>query len=128
MIKKWRFVVCSLLALLLLTGCGNKVDDTTSKTYINKAEEVVQWINESEFEKVAAQFDEKMAANLTVEQLNEITPIITASGQFEKIEKQSVEEKDGNKIVVLVAKYSEENRIYTVTYDAEDQIAGLFVQ
>ena len=128
MIKKWRFVVCSLLALLLLTGCGNKVDDTTSKTYISKAEEVVQWINESEFEKVAAQFDEKMAANLTVEQLNEITPIITASGQFEKIEKQSVEEKDGNKIVVLVAKYSEENRIYTVTYDAEDQIAGLFVQ
>ena len=126
--KKWRFVVCSLLAVLLLAGCGNKVDDATSKTYISKAEEVVQWINEGEFEKVAAQFDEKMAANLTVEQLNEITPIITASGQFEKIEKQSVEEKDGNKIVVLVAKYSEDNRIYTVTYDAEDRIAGLFVQ
>lgn len=126
--KRWKFIVCSLLAILLLTGCGNKVDEDTSKTYISKAEEIVQWMNDSEFEKIVAQFDEKMAANLTANQLAEVVPLLTASGQFEKIEKQSVEEKDGKKTVVLVAKYSEENRIYTITYDEEDKIAGLFIQ
>lgn len=126
--KRWKFIVCSLLAILLLTGCGNKVDEDTSKTYISKAEEIVQWMNDSEFEKIVAQFDEKMAANLTANQLAEVVPLLTASGQFEKIEKQSVEEKDGKKTVVLVAKHSEENRIYTITYDEEDKIAGLFIQ
>lgn len=126
--KKWKFIVCSLLAILLLTGCGNKVDEDTSNTYISKAEEVVQWLNDSEFDKIVAQFDETMAAKLTTERLAEITPLLTASGKLEKIEKQSVEEKEGKKTVVLVAKHSEENRIYTITYDEEDKIAGLFIQ
>nr|WP_274308458.1 hypothetical protein [Solibacillus daqui] len=44
------------------------------------------------------------------------------------MEKSTVEEKDGMKVVVLVAQYSNEKRVFTITFDDKDKIAGLFVQ
>ena len=63
-----------------------------------------------------------------MEQLAQIEPVIEQSGNFEQIEKSTVEEKDGMKIVVLVAQYSNDKRVFTISYDGEDKIAGLFVQ
>ena len=126
--KKKIVILCSMLMVLVLAACGNKVDEATANTYIEKATEVVNWLNEEEYEKVTAQFDEKMKANLTEAQLAEISPILEESGTLEEIQKQSVEEKDGIKVVVLVAKHTEDKRIYTISYDSEDKIAGLFVQ
>lgn len=126
--KKWNVIVCSILAVLLLAACGNKVDDTTANLYTSKAEEVVHFINNGEFDKVVEQFDERMKESVTAEQLAEITPVLEESGSYEGIKKQSVQEKDGNKIVVIVGEHSEEDRVYTVTFDANDQIAGLYVQ
>lgn len=124
----YAIVISMICVMLLLAGCGNKVDDAVAQTYISKAEKIVQHINNSEFEQITEQFDETMKANLTAEQLSEITPILTASGEFKSIKKQSVEEKDGYKVVVLVAEYSKENRIFTITYNDSEQIAGFFVQ
>lgn len=126
--KKMHVMFISICVLVLLAGCGSKVDDTTAQTYISKAEEVVQMLNNGEYESVTEQFDETMKASLSAEQLAEIEPLLTASGEFKAIEKQSVEEKDGMKIVVLIANYSEEKRIFTITYDANDKIAGFFIK
>ena len=125
--KKISLLLCSVLLALALAACNN-VDDATAETYIAKAEEVVKFLNEGEFEQITAQFDAQMAAQLSAEQLTQITPVLDASGEIEKYEKQSVQEKDGNKTVVLVAKHSKEKRIYTVTYNSNDEIVGLFVQ
>jgi len=126
--KKWKFIVCSMLAVVLLAACGNKVDEETEGKYIDKAVEVVHFINDGEFDKVIEQLNENMKAKLTAEQLAEITPVLEESGSYKGIKKQSVQEKDGIIVVVLVGEYSEEDRIYTVSYDADNRIAGLFVQ
>lgn len=128
MMKKWKFIVCSMLAVVLLAACGNKVDEETEGKYIDKAVEVVHFINDGEFDKVIEQLNENMKAKLTAEQLAEITPVLEESGSYKGIKKQSVQEKDGIIVVVLVGEYSEEDRIYTVSYDADNRIAGLFVQ
>lgn len=128
MMKKWKFIVCSMLAVVLLAACGNKVDEETEGKYIDKAVEVVHFINDGEFDQIVEQLNENMKAKLTAEQLAEITPILEESGSYKGIKKQSVQEKDGIIIVVLVGEYSEEDRIYTVSYDEDDRIAGLFVQ
>ena len=88
----------------------------------------MNWINEKNYDKITGQFDENLKTQLTAEQLAQIEPVIVASGDFEKVEKSTVEEKDGMKIVVLVTQYSDDKRIFTVTYDSEEKIAGLFVQ
>ena len=128
MMKKWKFIVCSMLTVVLLAACGNKVDEETEGKYIDKAEEVVHFLNEGEFDKIVEQLNENMKAKLTAEQLAEITPILEESGSYKGIKEQSVQEKDGIIVVVLVGEYSEEDRIYTVSYDADNRIAGLFVQ
>ena len=126
--KKWAIVLVGLLISVLLVGCGDKADEDTKEVYSAKAEQVVNWINEKNYDKITEQFDENLKTQLTVEQLAQIEPVIVASGNFEKVEKSTVEEKDGMKIVVLVTQYSDDKRIFTVTYDSEEKIAGLFVQ
>lgn len=126
--KKWAIVLVGLIISVLLVGCGDKADEDTKEVYSAKAEQVVNWINEKNYDKITGQFDENLKTQLTAEQLAQIEPVIVASGDFEKVEKSTVEEKDGMKIVVLVTQYSDDKRIFTVTYDSEEKIAGLFVQ
>lgn len=127
--KKMYLILLGICMIALLAGCGGKVDDTVAQTYISKATDVVQLLNNGEYEKITEQFDETMKAALTAEKLAEgIEPLLVASGEFKEIDKQSVQEKDGMKIVVLIAKHSEDKRIYTITYDANDQIAGFYIK
>ena len=126
--KKWTVVFVGIILSIILVGCGNKADEDTSQVYSAKAEEVVKWMNEKNYDKIIEQFDENLAGQLTSDRLAQIEPVIMQSGDFEKVEKSTVEEKDGMKVVVLVAQYSKDKRIFTVSYDGEDKIAGLFVQ
>lgn len=127
--KKFLATILGFMAILTLVACGgNTVDDSTSEKYISKAEEVVSLLNELNYKEVHEMFNEQMKTELPEEQMEELTPIIEESGDFEKIDKSSVEEKDGYYIVVLVAKYSDENRVFTISFDNKDEVAGLFIK
>lgn len=126
--KKLVLLIASLCLVALMAGCGNKLDEAKVQKYSNKAEEVIVLINSGDFEAITAQFDDVMKSQLSIAQLEQITPIITASGDYKGIKKSTVNEKDGYYIAVLVAEYSNENRVYTITYDGQEQIAGLFVK
>lgn len=91
--KKWAIVLVGLIISVLLVGCGDKADEDTKEVYSAKAEQVVNWINEKNYDKITGQFDENLKTQLTAEQLAQIEPVIVASGDFEKVEKSTVEEK-----------------------------------
>lgn len=126
--KKWNMLLSSLLLVLLLAACSSNVEDDVAAPYIERANEVVQQLNAGEYDDIYAQFNDTMKEQLTVEQLAQIEPVLQQSGEFERIDKQSVEEKDGIHVVVLIGSHRNENRIYTISYDANDSITGLFVQ
>ena len=127
--KKVVLMMISVVTVLALVACGgNKVDDATAEKYITKAEEIVSLLNEGNYTDVHAMFNEEMETGLPLNDMEELTPVISQSGEFVEIDKASVEEKDGHFIVVLVAKYSEENRTYTLTFNDKDEVAGLFIQ
>lgn len=126
--RKLLLVMFSVVAMFVLAACGNKVDEDVSGKYITKAEEIVALLNDANYQEVHAMFDEEMAVGLPEEAMVELTPIIEQSGDFEKINKSSVEEKDGYYIVVLAANYSEENRVFTISFNDQDEVAGLFIQ
>ncbi|SCC36472.1 Uncharacterized protein BW664_03007 [Bacillus mycoides] len=73
-------------------------------------------------------FDSKMKTALSEEKMKDLTPTIEKAGTFERIEKKSIEEKDGLYTVVLVAKYSKEQRTFIVTYNDKEEIAGLYIK
>jgi hypothetical protein len=60
--------------------------------------------------------------------MKDLTSVIEKAGTFENIEEKSIEEKDGLYTVVLVAKYSKEQRTFIVTYNDKEEIAGLYIK
>ncbi|HDR4725268.1 DUF3887 domain-containing protein [Bacillus cereus group sp. Sample62] len=127
--RRMLLIIISAIAAFGLAACtGNKVDESTSKNFIPKAEEIVSLLNEAKYKEVHEKFDSKMKSALSEEQMKELTPIIEKAGTFEKIEKKSIEEKDGLYTVILVAKYSKEQRTFIVTYNDNEEIAGLVIR
>lgn len=127
--RKTLLTMLSVVVILGLVACGDgKVDDSTKEKYITHAEEIVSLLNESKYDDIRAEFDDQMKAELSVDQMEELSPIIEQSGTFEAIDKSSVEEKDGLYTTVLVAKYSKENRVFTITFNESDEIAGLYIK
>ena len=126
--KKLLGVIVSSLLLLVLAACGNDVDEATADKYIEQAKTVVEDLTAKNYEDVYARFDTTMKENLSTAQMAELEPLIEASGSFEKFDKQSIEEKDGNYAVVLVAEYSKENRVYTVSFNQYEEVIGLFIK
>ncbi|EJR16715.1 DUF3887 domain-containing protein [Bacillus cereus] len=127
--RKMLLIIISAIAVFVLVACtGNKVDESTSKKIISKAEGIVSLLNEAKYKEVHEKFDSKMKAGLPEEKMKDLTPVIEKAGTFEKIEKQSIEEKDGLYTVILVAKYSKEQRTFIITYNDKEEIAGLFIK
>ncbi|WP_077620248.1 DUF3887 domain-containing protein [Bacillus sinesaloumensis] len=126
--RKIVLLVVSALLMLALVACGGNVDEATSEKYVSKAEDVISLLNEGKYGEVHDMFDNQMKVGLSEEQMEQLTPIIEQSGRFEKVDKSSIEEKDGYYVVVLVAKYSDENRIYTISFNENDEIAGLYIK
>ena len=118
----------SVVAMFVLAACGNKVDEDVSEKYIKKAEEIVVLLNDANYQEVHAMFNEEMAVGLPVVAMEELTSVFEQSGDFEKINKSSIEEKDGYYVVVLAANYSGENRVFTISFNDQDEVAGLFIQ
>ena len=130
--KKMKIVLMSICMMLLLAACGGEgvdiVDDATATKYSQKAEEIVLLLNEGNYSELRETFDAKMKASLTEEQLKEIEPLLQQSGDFEQIDKSSVERTDSMYVVVLVGKYAKENRIFTISFNANNEVIGLFVK
>lgn len=117
--------------VLLLAACsnGNAVEEDASEKYTALAKDVIELLNDEEYEAVVEHFDGTMRSQMPAEMLEEeVGPHVSEAGSFEEFEKSSVEEIEGLYSVTVVAKYSEAKRIFTANYDNEDQIAGLFIK
>jgi len=127
--KKTLITLLGTVLIIMLTACGgNKVEDSTAEIYITQAEEVIDLLNEGNYESVHAMFGDEMKKGLPVEDMEEFTPIIEEAGNFEEIDKASVEEDDGFYITVLVAKYSNEEHVFTITFNDKEEVVGLFIK
>lgn len=127
--RKILITVLAAVLIFMLVACGgNKVDDETAEIYISKAEEIIGLLSENNYETVHAMFSDEMKLGLPVKDMEELTPVIEESGSFESIDKTSVEEDDGLYITVIVAKYSNKNRIFTITFNENEEVVGLFIK
>jgi len=118
----------SIFALALLSACGGNVDNETADKYITKAQDIVTLLNDGKYGEVTQTFNSEMKAGLPESELMKLEPVIQESGEFETFDKASVEEKDGHFVVVLVANYSEDKRIYTISFNQESEVAGFFIK
>ncbi|WP_086312807.1 hypothetical protein A5821_000359 [Enterococcus sp. 7F3_DIV0205] len=115
--------------IMLLAACGEKVDQETSTKMTAKAEEVVSLINDGDYEKASESFSDQLLKQLNKTDFEAVVaPLLKKSGNFEKFEKSTVEKKDGFYVVVLVAKYEKDKRVFTISINEKEKLEGFFIK
>lgn len=127
--RKLNILMFSLLIILTFTACQqSNVDDQTSDKYTEKGKEVVELLLDGDYEAVYEQFNDEMSTLLPVSEMDELTPVIEEAGEFEEYEVTAVEERDDLFVTVTVTKHEKGKLGFTITFEEDGDIAGLFIK
>lgn len=127
--KNFIRLFLSLIVIFVLVACsGEKVDDEIAQQYIDKAEIAIVLLTDKNYDELRKLFNSEMKAGLTEAELKQLEPFIEEAGSFSNIDKSSVEKDGEHYVTVLSAKYSNDTLIYTISFNENDEISGLFVK
>ncbi|MGL4989542.1 MAG: DUF3887 domain-containing protein [Sarcina sp.] len=122
-------MVC--LPILFLVGCGgNSLSEKFDEEKLNiENKNVIEWLAEGQFEKVYEIEDTTMQASLDEDKLAEVfEPINQTVGTYKDIEKTVMKEKDGSVTGVSIANYENGKLQFTINFNEEMKIGGLYVK
>ena len=98
--------------------------------YIEKAQNVIALFNEEKSDEIRELCDETMKNALSDDKLSEVYTQLKANGDFEKFlegEMTKVEQSGQTfTVVVQQAKYAKNTLTYTISFDKDDKLAGIF--
>ena len=140
--KKFRLsalVIMFCFSCILFTACSDKSSDAGKSSsvssgqkekYIEKAQNVITLFNEEKSDEIVELCDEAMKNALPKDKLSEVYTQLKSNGDFEKfLEGEMTKVEQGGKtftVVVQQAKYETNTLTYTVNFDSEDKLAGIF--
>lgn len=138
-IRLSAIVIMFCLSCIIFAACSDKSSDAGKNSsvssgqkekYIEKAQNVITLFNEEKSDEIVELCDEAMKNALPKEKLSEVYTQIKSNGDFEKfLEGEMTKVEQGRKtftVVVQQAKYEKNTLTYTVNFDSEDKLAGIF--
>lgn len=129
---KRLIAVClsALLCAALLVGCGGGLSDAYDEDkVISLAHEVVTDLNSNDYDAVVAMMNDKMRAALPTDKLSEAwAPVSEQLGAFDSFIKDATSEKDSIATIVVLAKYANANLTFTISFDTDLQLVGLYMK
>lgn len=133
-LKGLSIVLVGVLALFVLAGCGGTKlsDDFREEEVKEKAEEVITLLNKKDSEAILEISTVQMKQGLTEEVFQQIYEALEEGGAFKEVEEMSVagetDKETDQEFAVVVAKAQYENRsfVYTITFNPQMKLAGLF--
>lgn len=129
--KKIVSVLCAALCLaLLLAACGAKVPEGMEEEKVKTAAETtVKQLDARDYEALMATMDDTMKAAATAEEWAATwQPVADQLGAFVEIEKHSLVAKDGYAVDVAQAKFENGSLTFTLSYNTDYQLGGLFMK
>jgi hypothetical protein len=136
--KKYISLFVILVGMsVLLTGCGSvKLSDAFDKDTVEKAaEQTIEYINDGDYDSVCAMFDDDMKVLLSADKLKEgVEKTIGDPSTFVEYKKtiiigQKVEDTgEDSAVAVVVAKYEKKNATYTISFDTDMKIIGIYLK
>ncbi|WEG73991.1 DUF3887 domain-containing protein [Vagococcus intermedius] len=129
MLKKIVSTVSLLIVVIGLSACGgSKVSDEEAEAYKQEASVIIMDVMAHNYEDILTNLNDEMKEDLTEETLKEIEPILKKSGDFKKIGKQTVLFKNDNYTTVSEVTYSKEKRIFSISFNEQEEISSLVVK
>lgn len=135
--KKLNILILSLLiCLLLLSACGGKElsSEFVQKEVEELAADVINMVNKEELEEIQELCNQEMKGAMTEDVLNEVFDMVKEFGEYDGIEKidvAGVEDKASHEpiaVAVVKAKYANKSAVYTISFDTNMKLAGLYIK
>lgn len=131
-----RFLSLVLLVVfstVILAGCGSKLPEGYDEDELKaSAEVVINLLNQRDSVGLNEMMTEDMKAGLTEEVQAQIFAFLDESGTMKEISSMGVSgsEENGITFAVVIAKVAYENRdiTYTIGFDPDMKLAGLYLQ
>ena len=135
--KKSLLVIVALLFTMSLTGCGAAPlsDAFVEEDVIAKAKETIEIVNTKDYEVISTLLREDLRGDLSAEDWETaIGAMLTDAGAFTEystIVTVGQTDKATNTeyaVVVVVCKYENNNITYTLSYDTDLNLIGLYMK
>lgn len=139
--KKNKILIILMFIFVFSVSCNNKSEEKNTKEskistdeqrqkYINKAQTVIKLFNDKKSKEILEMSSTELQTALTKDNLDIIYEKINSMGEFKDFSKNEVtniEEKNKNYIVVIQSvKYSKGELLYTISFDENGKLAGIF--
>lgn len=133
------FGMALVLCMGILTGCGSSTklsEHFDEETVIAEAERIVELANAEKYDEIINQnLDEDYREQFTTSMLRDaVSPLLDERGAFREFGKEVVlgqndETNDlSYAVAVIQAKYVDGNIQFTITFDEDMTLAGLYVE
>jgi len=134
--RKRAGIILGIVTILCLQGCyTHRLPEGFDEEMVKgQAVRIIQQMSRSEYDIVTAQFSKEMIESLESSGLEDaLGESITALGSLEEIQSQQVAGGQNDvigdyAIVVTKCKYSEGRATYTICFDSQQKICGLYMK
>jgi len=123
----------TVVSIGILNGCAVKLPESFDEAEVQAAaENVVDLISKSDGQGLTAVMNDQMKAALTEDIQAQIFALVEGSGSFEEIGELKLGGSSQNGIdyavAVVKAKYENREIIYTISFDQDMKLAGLYLK
>ena len=133
--KKWAYLIGALLISFALVSCGQKSlpDGFDGDEVLKSARGVVEQLSKKDYTGVVEQFssvmeglDEKTLSETMEQKLDDLGEFVSVSS--EDLTGGSLEKTGDFATAVLVCEYQHGSATYTISFDKDGWICGLYVK
>lgn len=133
--KRVKLLLVALLTGIILVGCSSsKLSDAFDESTLkSRGQEVVNLIVNEEYDKISAQMSDKMKEAVSSEELEKTLRDTWDSvkgklGEFEKISKEGIVGAENLASVIEVAKFKNGKVQFTINYNENMDLEGIFLK
>lgn len=128
-----RFVLLAVLSLVVLGGCAAKLPEGFDEVEVQAAaENVINLLNQRDSEGLTALMTEEMKAVMTEDIQAQIFALLDSTGAFQEILDLKMAGSTQNGVtyvaVAAKAKYEKGEITYTISFDQDMKLAGLYLK
>lgn len=128
--QKLRKIALFILLMAVLSGCSSTKlsEDYDEARLRDAAEAVINDMNEGDYKGVLENSDETLKSAIDEKKLDEAWNSFRNRGEYESISKMTFSEKDGYAVVTAIADYEEGKVQFTLSYNKEMELAGIWMK
>lgn len=129
--KKLLSVFMVLFCGIIIVGCGApKLSSNYSEEKLKAAaEETINNLNNDKYDEIVDSSSANLKAQLPKDKIKEAwEPLQEHLGSYKEISKISFQEKDGIAIVTAIAEYEEGRVQFTLSYDKDMKLVGIYMK